>query len=87
MLPTNKKALIIYALIFIAALIFMFSSEPVSQEGKSANSGKTVNIQEWKTKNGIRVLYVYAPELPMVIYKLFSMQEVCVIVVSPELQI
>ena len=27
---------------------------------------KTVDIQEWKTKNGARILYVYAPELPMV---------------------
>ena len=27
---------------------------------------KTLNIQEWETKNGIKVLYVHAPELPMV---------------------
>jgi zinc protease len=27
---------------------------------------ETVGIQEWKTKNGVRVLYVLAPELPMV---------------------
>ena len=27
---------------------------------------KTVDIKEWKTGNGVRVLYVYAPGLPMV---------------------
>ncbi len=66
MLPTNKKALIIYALVIIAALIFIFLPDSASKEVSSTESSKTVNIQEWKTQNGVRVLYVYAPELPMV---------------------
>ena len=66
MLPTNRKALIIYALVIIAALIFIFLPDTASKEVDSIKSSKTVNIQEWKTKNGVRVLYVYAPELPMV---------------------
>jgi zinc protease len=66
MLPMNKKALIIYALIIIAALIFFLLPESASKEAKIIKSNKEVNIEEWKTKNGVRVLYVYAPELPMV---------------------
>ena len=33
---------------------------------ETASIQKTVDIQEWKTKNGARVLYVQANELPMV---------------------
>ena len=66
MLPTNRKALIVYALVIIAALIFILLPDTASKEINSIKSSKTVNIQEWKTKNGVRVLYVYAPELPMV---------------------
>lgn len=66
MLPTNKKALIIYTLVIIAALIFVFLPDTASKEVRAITSSKDVNIEEWKTKNGVRVLYVYAPELPMV---------------------
>ena len=66
MLPMNKKALIIYALVIIAALIFVLSSETASKVTKTDAVNKPVDIKEWKTKNGVRVLYVYAPALPMV---------------------
>ena len=66
MLPMNKKALIIYALVIIAALIFVLLPETASKEVNTVKANKTVNIEEWKTNNGVRVLYVYAPELPMV---------------------
>lgn len=66
MLPMNKKALIIYALVIIAALIFVFSSETASKVTKTDAVNKPVDIKEWKTNNGARVLYVYAPALPMV---------------------
>ena len=69
MLPMNKKALIIYILIIIAALVFVLLPETVSEEVKPTNSslsGKTLEIKEWHTTNGVRVLYVHAPELPMV---------------------
>ena len=66
MLPMNRKALIIYALVIITALIFIFLPDTASKEVSSTESSKTVNIQEWKTQNGVRVLYVHAPELPMV---------------------
>jgi len=62
----NKKALIIYVLVIIATLIFLFLPDSASKEIKNIDVSKTVNIQEWKTKNGVRVLYVFAPELPMV---------------------
>lgn len=66
MLPVNKKTSIIYLLVIVAALIFMFFPEENSEESKTVNVNKTVNIEEWKMKNGARVLYVHAPELPMV---------------------
>ena len=66
MLPTNRKALIIYALVIIVALIFILLPDTASKEVDSIKSSKAVNIQEWKTQNGVRVLYVHAPELPMV---------------------
>ncbi len=62
MLPLNKKALIIYVFVIITALVFIFLPETASKEIKSS---KDVDIQEWQTSNGVRVLYVYAPELPM----------------------
>lgn len=65
MLPMNKKALIIYALVIIAGLIFVFMPETASKDFKAVDANKDVNIQEWQTKNGVRVLYVYTPELPM----------------------
>ena len=66
MLPMNKKALIVYVLVIVAALIFLFLPDSASKGTKNINDSKTVNIQEWQTKNGVRVLYVFAPELPMV---------------------
>ena len=66
MLPINKKALIVYALVIIVALIFILLPDTASKEINSIKFSKEVNIQEWKTKNGARVLYVYAAELPMV---------------------
>lgn len=66
MLPMNKKTLIVYALVIIATLIFLFLPDSASKEIKNIDVSKTVNIQEWQTKNGVRVLYVFAPELPMV---------------------
>jgi len=61
----NKKALIIYAIIIVVALIFVLLPDTASKEVNLTSHNKAVDIQEWKTKNGIRVLYVYAPELPM----------------------
>ena len=66
MIPMNKKALIIYALVIIAALIFVLLPDTASKEIKINNVNKTVDIKEWETKNGVRVLYVYAAGLPMV---------------------
>ncbi len=61
----NKKALIIYATIIIVTLVFVLLPDTASKDSGSASADKAVDIQEWETKNGIRVLYVYAPELPM----------------------
>ena len=62
----NKKALIIYALVIIAALIFVLLPDTASKEIIKTAVNKPVDIEEWKTKNGVRVLYVNAPSLPMV---------------------
>lgn len=65
MLSKNRKALIIYALIIIVALCFIFWPDIVSKE-MNAEKQQAVDIQQWTTGNGARVLYVYAPGLPMV---------------------
>lgn len=62
MLLMNKKTL------FISSLVVVFS---LGISGCAVNKVKvetkqTLNIQEWQTKNGVRILYVHAPELPMV---------------------
>jgi len=61
----NKKAIGFYLLIIIAAIFYIFTSEPVSEELTPKAENEALNIQEWKTKNNVRVLYVNAPELPM----------------------
>ena len=64
MLPMNKKALTIYTVVIVVSLLVVFWPDTASRE-ISKIKHKTVNIQQWQTKNGVRVLYVYAPELPM----------------------
>ena len=63
MLQINRKILI--ACIAGCLAIFNLTACTTSQV-KINSANKTINIQEWKTVNGARVLYVYAPELPMV---------------------
>ena len=58
----NKKYLIVSALV----IIFSLTLSGCSTTKVKTDDHKTVDIQEWKTNNGARVLYVYAPELPMV---------------------
>lgn len=65
MLPMNRKAIIFYAVIIIVVLGFIFWPDIASKE-RNAEVQPTLDIQQWKTKNGVKVLYVYAPELPMV---------------------
>ena len=62
MFVTMKNNFIISALVIISFLIL---SGCTANKVKTDNH-KTVDIKEWKTKNGVRVLYVYTPELPMV---------------------
>lgn len=61
----NKKSIFVYVLIAIAILLFVFLPDSASKEVAAEKSHATLEIQQWKTKNGARVLYVYAPELPM----------------------
>lgn len=62
MLVTHKNNFIISALVMVS---FLTLSGCAAKKVKTDNH-KTVDIKEWKTKNGARVLYVYAPELPMI---------------------
>ncbi|MCW8899884.1 MAG: insulinase family protein [Gammaproteobacteria bacterium] len=62
MLVINKNNFIVAVLILMAILTL---SGCAANNVKTSNN-KTVEIKEWKTKNGARVLYVYAAELPMV---------------------
>lgn len=61
MLAINKKIFIVPVLVISA---FMLSACATNKA--KVDNQKTVDIKEWKTKNGVRVLYVFAPELPMV---------------------
>ena len=62
MLVINKKTLAI----FTFAIISFLSLSGCATNKVKVDNHKTVDIKEWTTKNGARVLYVYAPELPMV---------------------
>lgn len=62
MLMMNRKSLIASMVVIVFSLLL---SGCAANKIKNENS-KTVEIKEWATKNGARVLYVYAPELPMV---------------------
>lgn len=61
MLLMNKKIVLASIFVVLALGLSSCAVNKVKIENK-----KTVNIQEWKTKNGVKVLYVHAPELPMV---------------------
>lgn len=60
MLLINKK----YLLLLMVVSGLLIAGCDAKKETTSIQ--KTVEIQEWKTKNGARVLFVRAPELPMV---------------------
>lgn len=62
MLIINNKKLIL----FISAVFFSLALSGCDAKKEITKSTKTVDIKEWKTKNGVRVLYVHAPELPMI---------------------
>lgn len=62
MLVINKKKLTMFMLIVMS----VFALSACDKKEVVSSSSKTVDIEEWKTSNGVRVLYVYAPELPMV---------------------
>lgn len=62
MLLNNKKYLTLFLLLGFSGLLL----SGCDAKKETPQNGKTVDIQEWKTGNGVRVLYVHAPELPMV---------------------
>lgn len=65
MLPINKKSVIVYILIVIAVFLFVFLPDSASKQAGQAKASAALEIQQWETENGVRVLYVFAPELPM----------------------
>lgn len=60
----NKKFIAVILLIVITALVMVFWPDTTSDE--SVEPRKPLSIQTWTTSNQAKVLYVYAPELPMV---------------------
>ena len=58
----NKK----YSVVLVLLIVSVFTLSGCDKKEVETDNHKTVDIKEWKTKNGVRVLYVYAPELPMV---------------------
>jgi len=57
----NKSFLVVSVMLIIS----VFTLSGCDKKEIELTNHKTVDIKEWKTKNGVRVLYVYAPELPM----------------------
>ena len=57
----NKSFLVVSVLLIVS----VFTLSGCDKKEVELTNHKTVDIKEWKTSNGVRVLYVYAPELPM----------------------
>lgn len=63
MLFLNKN--ILSVLIYSVFSLFVLSACTTTAVKVENKTSKALDIEEWNTKNGARVLYVYAPELPM----------------------
>lgn len=64
MLALDRKSLFLYGgIILFVLLLLVFWPNSASRETAQI---KPLDIQTWQTKNGVKVLYVYAPEIPMV---------------------
>ena len=61
---TRDKAII--AVVIAAVIIVVFSVFNVNKEYVRIENAKPLSIQSWKSDNGAKVMYVYAPQLPMV---------------------
>ena len=63
MFVINKKFLVstVFVVISIVTLSGCGSQKVIQQKEEQ----KSVDIKQWQTKNGVKVLYVYAPELPL----------------------
>ncbi|MDH5599801.1 MAG: insulinase family protein [Gammaproteobacteria bacterium] len=55
-----------FPLLLVVSFLALAGCATSSIKSIETTNHKAVDIKEWKTSNGVRVLYVYAPELPMV---------------------
>jgi len=63
MLVINKKFLV--SSFFVVISVFTLSACSPQKVMPQKEEQKSVDIQQWQTKNGVKVLYVHAPELPL----------------------
>jgi len=63
MLVINKKNLV--SSLFVVISVFTLSGCGSQKVIPQKEEQKSVDIKQWQTKNGVKVLYVYAPELPL----------------------
>lgn len=63
MLVINKKFLV--NTVFVVISVFTLSGCVSQNVALQKEEQKSVDIKQWQTKNGVKVLYVYAPELPL----------------------
>jgi len=63
MLVINKKVLV--STLFVVVSVFTLSGCGSQKVMQQKEEKKSVDIKQWQTKNGVKVLYVYAPELPL----------------------
>lgn len=62
MITKDKGIIAIIAVVVLVAVLSVVNSD--SQKNEISNS-KPLSIQSWQSKHGAKVMYVYAPQLPM----------------------
>lgn len=63
MITKDKGIIAIIAVVILVAVLSVINSS--SQQNETSNA-QPLSIKSWQSKHGAKVMYVYAPELPMV---------------------
>ena len=61
-----QKALALLVLVMLVIIALWFIEKPLRETSQAPVSANGLTIQSWQTKNHARVLFVQAPQLPMV---------------------
>jgi len=61
-----QKSIALLALVILVIIVVWFSERPTRDFSRAPVTTNGLTIESWHTKNGARVLFVHAPQLPMV---------------------